>query len=314
MSKTMIRLLKKGLKDLTKQEMDFFYQECRLSMWEYQELPDDIFDVVMADLKLYDRAKKRNLRDVSDFCNSVWWLHKNTDLDLIKIHKQFRAMVNCKVPFWGDDAIIGNDRAEIRFYLDYVRYAKANKDAASIGINTDDAKYVCHYWLEDSTGEAGFSKRVAEYECDLLEKSKFSDNILALREKYKGLELSFEHDGEEYLAILPKDCADIINEGHTQRNCMSSRMREYCEGHWLFVFFRKANEPETPIFDAIISRSRRGLEPTWCISKGHEDIEGTPYQGVFAKWWNLTRYERFDIERDAFCQFLYSQYCDNVAV
>ncbi len=70
-----------------------------------------------------------------------------------------------------------------------------------------------------------------------------------LQKERKVLEFGFG----DYIAILPKSCAEIVQEGAALRHCVAGYAERHAEGKLTIMFLRRVDEPDKPYYTIEIS-------------------------------------------------------------
>lgn len=288
MKTTVINLINKGFNP-TEQQMEFIKKS--MPGWNlYYCLSKEAFDFAMADLKYYLQefpfednifSETALLENIMMFCNAVTMLDKDDSVDFRKIHLQYRMPVmNAFKPI--------HICRDIYFFVDYIRYLRRRQELEDeLGDELGDAlSDICPMYIPNYVIEASNRNFIKDFIMRSLNKIEaiLSDNdVVEKYERYKSLETSFVADGVEYIAMVPRCAFDVIKESTCMRNCMGSRLSQYANGEWLYIFIRRADEANVPLIDAIISTGKYGkmAGPEWVITEGHQNVFGTPLQPVF---------------------------------
>jgi hypothetical protein len=68
------------------------------------------------------------------------------------------------------------------------------------------------------------------------------------RQKLDKKRKEWEYEDDNYIIRLPKDCAEILNEGSKQRICIAGYASSHANGNTNLFFLRKKSEPDVPFY------------------------------------------------------------------
>lgn len=253
-----------------------------------KELCEVVWSYLVSDIKASAAAWNPDMEQYRNFTHCVWNLQKMGTAYFKEVHKRFRLMQSitrcCSTEHPG---------LVFDFYFLYWQYVNTcNKVTEKFGTS----KGLFEEHIPNNVIMCGLD-HMRMYIDDVDRKTSqfaYENKVAALGKKYKVFERQYSYNGEDYICVIPKHAVDICQESHYMRNCMSARMGEYSNKSWFYAFIRRADMPDEPFIDAIISTgnfetSRIGFKPMWVITKNHVDVKGTENEGVFDAWFSMVQ-------------------------
>lgn len=96
--------------------------------------------------------------------------------------------------------------------------------------------------------------------------------VMDLYHKRKGMEEKLEAYNKSFIFLIPQSSFQIEREASYMKNCIMTRLPQYVDGQWLYVFVRDMDNPDVPLADIIYDIKNDSLE--WAITRGHKEVDG----------------------------------------